>query len=162
MVNGLKNLKGLNGLKGPRQEKIKLIYYMNIDDEINKIFSENKITDLKRIIRKRHYLNKSNMYLIYLFHIIQSAGILTTSIATGNNIQNLIWVGIGLNVLASLIHAFEKTNDSISKRLMKDLISIKNGSYIDEGLAVDVEAKDDNASITSIPNPIRKNADPDS
>ena len=126
---------------------------MNIDDEINKIFSENKLVDLRRILTKRQSLNKTNMYLIYLFHIIQSAGILTTAIATGNSLENLIWVCIGLNVVASLIHAFEKTNDSISKRLMKDLISIKNGSYIDEGLAVDVEAKDDTD------NPIRKATD---
>ena len=44
----------------------------------------------------------------------------------------LVWVGVGLNITATLINVFEKTNSSISKNLMKDIQAIKEGSYVDE------------------------------
>ena len=108
-----------------------------IETEIKQIFNENKIDDLKKFIAKRNCLNISNQILNYLFHIVQSAGVLTTTIAAGYDIKQLIWIGVGMNVLASLITVFEHTNDSISKRLLKDIQSIKNGTYIDEGIFVD-------------------------
>ena len=108
-----------------------------IETEIKQIFNENKIEDLKKFIAKRNCLNISNQILNYLFHIVQSAGVLTTTIAAGYDIKQLIWIGVGMNVLASLITVFEHTNDSISKRLLKDIQSIKNGTYIDEGIFVD-------------------------
>jgi hypothetical protein len=73
------------------------------------------------------------MTLIYLFHIIQAAGILTTTIAAGYDMKQLIWVGVGFNLLASLLNVFEKTNSSISKGLLKDIQSIKEGKFVDEG-----------------------------
>ena len=82
---------------------------------------------------KRKCLNSCNLALVYLFHIVQSAGILTTTIAAGYDMKQLIWVGVGINILASLINVFEKTNNSISKHLLKDIQSIKDGTFIDEG-----------------------------
>ncbi len=82
------------------------------------------------------------MALIYLFHIIQSAGILTTTIAAGYDMKSLVWAGVGLNILASLINVFEKTNNSISKRLMADIQAIKDGSFVDEGTVVEIQAKE--------------------
>jgi hypothetical protein len=46
-----------------------------------------------------------------------------------------------MNILASLINIFEKTNESISKRLLKDISAIKNGTYVDEGSMVNIEDK---------------------
>ena len=103
---------------------------------IEKIFDDNKINDLVRFMRKRQCLNSCNIYLIYLFHIVQSAGILTTSVATGYNIKELIWLGVGLNLLATLINIFEHTNNSISKHMLDNIISIKNDNYIDESIIV--------------------------
>lgn len=77
------------------------------------------------------------MSLIYLFHITQSAGILVTTIAAGYDRKEIIWVGVGLNILAGLITVFEKTNNGISKNLLKDIEAIKNGSFVDEGMMVD-------------------------
>jgi hypothetical protein len=107
------------------------------DREIKNIFNENKIYDLKKFLSKRQCLNNSNQCLNYFFHIIQSVGILTTTIATGYDMKEIIWIGIGMNILASLINIFEKTNDSISKRLLKEIYSIKNGSYVDEGMFIE-------------------------
>jgi hypothetical protein len=105
--------------------------------EIQKIFEENQIDDLKRFMSHRKTLNCANNFLIYLFHFIQSAGILTTTIAAGYNEPFLVWVGVGLNLLASLIHIYEKTNETISKKLLKDIIAIKNRTYTDESIIID-------------------------
>lgn len=112
-----------------------------IEAEINDILNQNKIEDLKKFLEKRNCLNNTNQILNYMFHVVQSAGVLTTTIAAGYNIKSLVWVGVGMNIFASLINIFEKTNDSISKRLFKNIQAIKNGTYIDEGMMVDVDSK---------------------
>jgi len=100
---------------------------------IKKIFDDNELDDLQKFLDRKSCLNKSNLYMIYVFHIVQSAGVLTTSIATSYGETKYIWLGIGLNILASLITVFEKTNQSIAKKLDKDIQSIKDGTYVDEG-----------------------------
>jgi hypothetical protein len=108
-----------------------------IKEQIHTILENNKLDDLNRFLKKRRCLNTYNSYMVYLFHIVQSSGILTTTIGTGYNITYLIWIGVGLNILASLINIFEKTNNSISVKILKDIIAIQNGTYIDEGIMVD-------------------------
>ena len=108
-----------------------------IETEIKTIFNQNKVDDLKKFISKRNCLNVSNQIMNYLFHIVQSAGVLTTTIAAGYNMKELVWIGVGMNILASLINVFEKSNDAISKRLLKDIHAIKNGTYVDEGMMVE-------------------------
>ena len=109
----------------------------NITLEIQTIFDNNKINDLKRFLSKRQCLNTTNTYLVYLFHLVQSAGILTTSIAAGTNFTELVWVGVGLNILATLINVYEKTNNSISTKLLHDIKLIKDNQYVDEGEFID-------------------------
>lgn len=124
---------------------------MSSKTDIQKVFEDNKMNDLIRFMDKRQCLNSCNMYLIYLFHILQSAGILTTSIATGYNLKELIWVGVGLNILATLINIFEHTNNSMSKHLLDNIVSIKKGTYIDEGIIVTPEktnGQSDDSMIT--------------
>lgn len=121
----------------------------DIESEIRNIFNQNKVEDLKKFLSKRSCLNKTNHVLIYLFHIIQSAGVLTTTIAAGYNMKELIWIGVGMNILASLINVFEKTNDTMSKRILRDIQSIKTGSYVDEGTIIDVDSKSQDKHSTS-------------
>ena len=109
------------------------------DEEIKQIFIDNKTKDLKKFLGKRACLNTSNQVLTYLFHIIQAAGILTTTVAAGYDIKELVWVGAGLNLIATVIIVFEKTNDNISKKLLKDIYAIKNGTYVDEGMVIEVD-----------------------
>jgi len=108
-------------------------------EQIKDIMDDNTIDDLKSLMSRRHYLNRCNVYLIYVFHFVQSAGILTTTIATGYNYTYLIWVGVGLNVLASLLNVYEKTNSNLLKTYLKDIDSIKNGKFTDEGGVEKVE-----------------------
>jgi hypothetical protein len=103
---------------------------------INKILEENTAEDLARFINKRQCLNTANMYLIYFFHIVQAAGILTTTIATGYSVKELIWVGVGLNMLATLINIFEQTNNNISKKMLQNIEAIKKGDYLDEDILI--------------------------
>ena len=119
--------------------------HITVNEEIRIIFEQNKIDDLKRFMSKRQRLNSVNTWLIYAFHIFQSAGILTTTIATGYNIRELIWVGVGLNVVSTLIHVFENVNKSISTKLMKDIQNIRDDKYVDEGTIVD-DTKDEKKS----------------
>jgi hypothetical protein len=113
----------------------------NIPTKIQNIFNDNVVSDLQRFMKKRQCLNDTNMVFIYLFHIVQTAGILTTTIAAGNNAKTYIWVGIGLNLFASLINVFEQTNNNISKKLLKDIQLIKDGKYLDDGIVVETEEK---------------------
>lgn len=109
--------------------------------EIKELFEKNEVDDLKRFMGKRQHLNRCNGYLVYIFHMIQSAGILSTSIAASNNDKRLIWLGVGLNMIAGIIQVFEKINDAQMKKLMNDIKAIKSGAYVDESPIVDVDAE---------------------
>lgn len=106
---------------------------MAISMEIQTILEKNKVDDLKVFLNKRRCLNKTNSYLIYLFYLMQSIGILTTSVATGTNHLELIWIGITMSIFASLINIYEKINSMLLKKLMKDIQLIKDNHYVDEG-----------------------------
>jgi hypothetical protein len=107
--------------------------------QIQSILDKNRLDDLKRFLCKRQCLNTTNSYLIYLFHFVQSAGILTTSFAAGNNNTNLVWIGVTLNFLATLISIYEKTNNLILKKLMNEIKLIKEGSYLDEDELIETD-----------------------
>jgi hypothetical protein len=109
---------------------------ISVPERIQRILDENKINDLMRFIEKRQCLNNANLYLNYIFHLLQSAGILTTAVASGYSLHYLIWVGLGLNIVATLIHIYEQTNNNISKRLLGNIEAIKNGNYTDEDILV--------------------------
>ena len=79
------------------------------------------------------------MINVYLFHLIQSAGILTTTIAAGYNQKYLVWVGIGLNITASLINIYEKISNNLLQKLMDNIEQIKKGNYVDGGILVNTD-----------------------
>uniref|UniRef100_A0A6C0HX67 Uncharacterized protein n=1 Tax=viral metagenome TaxID=1070528 RepID=A0A6C0HX67_9ZZZZ len=114
----------------------------NIQIEIQEILDTNKISDLKRFIKKRQSLNSYNICLSYMFYLLQSIGILTTTIGTGYEIKELIWSGIGVNILASLIHSYEQINNNISIKLLKNIENIKKNNYVDEDVMIDLNADD--------------------
>jgi hypothetical protein len=118
----------------------------DISIQIKNILDQNKINDLQRFLKKRQYLNNVNSYLIYLFYFVQSVGILTTSIGTSYKNSYIIWTGISLNIFASLINVYEKTNNSIIKKLMTDIKNIKDDNYVDESELIETDNnKNDNA-----------------
>jgi hypothetical protein len=112
------------------------IYNTELSKEIQDIFDKNKIDDLNNFISKRQLLNRCNVALMYLFYLFQSGGVFVTTIATGYNLKTYIWLGIGLNLIASLIHVYEKINTSLSEQILKDIEQIRNGSYIDDGIRI--------------------------
>ena len=90
-----------------------------VDTQIKTIFDKNKLNDLDKFMNKRQCLNSCNIYMLYLFHLISSIGVLTTSIGASLNNNLYIWIGIGLNMLAGLIQIYEKINYSQLKKLVK-------------------------------------------
>jgi len=70
---------------------------------------------------------------MYLFHFTQTAGIFIVSLCTSLELSKYIWIGISLNALASVFEAIRQANTKISAKKLKDLESIKRGTYIDEG-----------------------------
>jgi hypothetical protein len=118
--------------------------------EIQTIFDTNKINDLNRFLAKRQCLNTTNSYLIYLFHLVQASGILTTSIAAGTNNRELVWIGVGLNIFATLINVYEKTNNSISSKILNDIKLIKDNHYVDEGEFIDTGSQNNQARKSRI------------
>jgi hypothetical protein len=110
-----------------------------MNSEIYDLLERNKLDDLTRFLKRRKCLNETNIYLIYLFHLVQCSGIILTAYATGTNNINLIWAGISLNMTASLINVYEKTNNTLSKKLLHNIKSIKDGTYIDETPLVETE-----------------------
>jgi hypothetical protein len=125
---------------------------MSVSVEIQTILEKNKLDDLKEFIGKRKCLNSCNLTLIYLFHIVQSAGILTTTIAAGYDMKEFIWVGVGLNIMATIINAFEKTNSAVSKGLLKDINAIRDGTYVDESSVEMPEMKKDDKTTPLLDN----------
>jgi hypothetical protein len=117
--------------------------------QINEIFEQNKLIDLKRFIKKRQTLNSCNICLSYMYYLVQSVGILTTTIGTGYNIKELIWTGIGVNVLASLIHSYEQINNNISIKLLKNIENIRKNNYIDEDVLIDLSENDNKKNKTT-------------
>ena len=110
------------------------------DAQVDCILQKNRIGDLRDFINMRHRLNRCNFGMLYMFHIMQSTGILISTIAAGNDMKVLMWIGVSFNCVASLIAIFEKNNVSISKKLLRDIETIKNRTYIDESvLESDVE-----------------------
>lgn len=110
-----------------------------MENNIKQILLESQLTDLNRNIKRKHCLNNSNIYLVYLFNLVQSAGILSTTYGTSINNTNIVWIGISLNLLASLINIYEKTNNNLIKKLTSDIHSIKIGEYESESQMIDIE-----------------------
>lgn len=113
--------------------------------KIKKIFDDNKINDLTRFIEKRQAINYCNIRLRYVYYTFHYSSILVTTIAVGfhdnhfqkNDMVNMVWLGIGLNILSTLIHAFEKMNRNVSKKILANINKIKSGEYVDESELLD-------------------------
>jgi hypothetical protein len=98
-------------------------------DRIQDVFDEKEIADLKYFLYRKDFLNLLNFRLLYLFHLIQSSGIIISSYATSKNDTQLFWVGMSLNMLASLIHVYENINNETIKQYENEINEIKNGKY---------------------------------
>jgi len=122
---------------------------LSIDEEIETILNNNKISDLKKFLNKRSCLNESNVYLTYLFHIIQSFGILCVSVSNSYELKYLSWIGIGLNSIASVIHIITQDNTKINKTLFTNIQKIKDNNYLDESI-IDIDSRDDKPETPKI------------
>ena len=89
----------------------------------------------------------------YLFYLIQTVSVFSTSLGQYNENVYLIWTGIGLTSVGTLVHAIINSNNKINSSLMANIKAIKSGNYVDE-LNIDAleEKKVPNTpTIVSIP-----------
>jgi hypothetical protein len=107
--------------------------------DVASVLYANKMADLKRFLKKRQCLNTTNGYFTYLFHFLQMGGLLTTAVAQSYGFNTFVWVGIGINSLATLVHVYEQTNTKISNHLLGDIVKIKHGAYVDEATWGDLD-----------------------
>jgi len=105
--------------------------------QIQTLLEDHQLDELKQFISRRTCLNQCNLFLIYFFHLVQSAGILTTTIGTGYNLPYLIWVGVGLNIVASLLNIYEKNNANLLKKLEEEINDIREGKPVEEATIED-------------------------
>jgi hypothetical protein len=118
---------------------------INSSQEIKNIFQKINLEDCKGLIESRRRLIYINKQLMYYFHFIQSSGIFITTISQSYESKYLIWLGIGLNVLASLLRAYESMNQEIIKKATVDLSHIKNNAYAnayanENNMIIDIES----------------------
>ena len=107
--------------------------------DIDAILKKNSIEDLEKFIKRRACLNNCNICFTYLFHFLQTCGMITTSISASYNYKELLWIGIGLNAMASLVSIYEKTNQTIADKMLENIKNIKAGEYIDEANQINID-----------------------
>jgi len=112
-----------------------------MNSEIDAILQKNSIDDLKKFIERRACLNNCNVLLIYIFHLLQTCGIITTTLSASYDYKPLLWIGVGFNAVASLISIYEKTNETISNKILENIKQIKAGEYIDESNQINTDEK---------------------
>jgi len=100
--------------------------------KINNIINKNKVDDLMRFMNKRQNINCSNQWLGYLFYLIQTISVFSTSLGQAYTNPWLSWTGIGLTSVGTLIHAIINSNNKINNSLMANIKAIKSGAYVDE------------------------------
>lgn len=111
----------------------------NVQNEIDTILQKNSIEDLKKFINKRACLNNCNVLLTYIFHFLQTCGMITTALSASYDYKPLLWIGIGFNSIASLISIYEKTNETISNKMLENIKQIKAGEYMDESNEITID-----------------------
>lgn len=126
---------GIKDIKRILKECINRMY----SSEIDTILQKNSVDDLKKFINKRACLNNCNVFLTYIFHFLQTCGMITTALSASYDYKQLLWIGIGLNALASLISIYEKTNETISNKMLESIKNIKSGDYLDESIHIDID-----------------------
>jgi hypothetical protein len=100
-----------------------------MNEEIDNIFKNNELSDLKTFIIQRDNLNKTNVIFLYSYHIINTSAIIITTIATYYNYKPVLICGITINIFGQLLNTIVHLNNSISDKLYSDILKIKNNKY---------------------------------
>lgn len=117
--------------------------------EIHNVLENNVRDDLMRALNKRQCLNSCNIFIEYTSNLLQFVSVFMVSIATSYQILYLTWIGVGIGSLAALLTTYEKLNNKFSERLLKDIIAIKNGTYVDESIIIQKKLQSTNNNITT-------------
>jgi len=109
---------------------------------IEDLLAKHMKEDMDEFLKSRQCLNCVNGWLICMFHLVQTAGILLTSFAAGTGRTSLVWGGVILNSLASLMQIYIKAHDASLKKMMSGLKKMKDGTYVDYDIGAFDEGKE--------------------
>lgn len=124
--------------------------------KIKNIINQNKVDDLLRFMNKRQNINCGNQVLGYGFYVIQSVAVFTSSLGQYLDNTYLIWSGIGLTSIGTLVHAIINSNNKINTSLMTNIKAIHAGNYIDEVAIDGLEEKKSAGTPVNISFPNKK------
>jgi len=96
------------------------------------LLKKNELEDLQMSLRYRKSLNKCNIFLTYIYHAVQMSGVFITMIGNSYKKDEIVWLGVGVNILSQLIYISEKINERISNGMLKNIVNIRDGNYVDE------------------------------
>ena len=88
---------------------------------IEDLLAKHMKEDMDEFLKSRQCLNCVNGWLICMFHLVQTAGILMTSYAVTHGSTSLVWIGVILNSLASIMQIYINMHDASLKQIMSDL-----------------------------------------
>lgn len=109
--------------------------------EITNMLNANKVEDLVQFLKRRTCLNKANMLLIYVFHALQSAGIVFTSVSANvDRPQQFILIGLLCQIAASMLSTYQQVNASLSETTLRDIVAIKENTYVDQSVLINDES----------------------
>ena len=94
---------------------------------IEDVLAKHREDDMVEFLKRRQCLNNVNGWLMCLFHLFQLAGIMMTSYAVSHGSTTLVWTGVILNSLASIMQIYIKMHDASLNQMMTDLQLIKEG-----------------------------------
>lgn len=94
---------------------------------------ENRLKDLNQLLEARDKIHALNIWLTYMFHFTQAFGVFTVAICQALDLGKYAFIGVGMNILASVFEAIRQFNTKLSVKKLKDIDSIRRGDYVDEG-----------------------------
>lgn len=100
---------------------------------------------LETALRGRERLATFNMWLAYGFHILQAGGVLMTAIATGYGLDNVVWAGVAVNALATLVTVLEKFNAAQSEKYRVFIQQVIKGNLDADAEAAGASGKEGRA-----------------
>ena len=106
--------------------------------EIERLIQQYGWEDFQNFRAKRRMLNILNFFCIHFFYLVQAASLFTGSIALAYGNQTLHFAALGLQLVATLIIVFEKIYNNVLNQLLAQMQAIRNGTYLDESILVEV------------------------
>lgn len=117
------------------------------NEAIQKLLDAHLLSDLKITLERRHFYNTVNIYLGIGFEFFSVGGVLVNGVGLSTGNQTLAWIGLSAMGIALFLKNIQKQNTKFLNLSMADIIKMRNGEYVDEGVYVEVDDRKDNTPL---------------